>query len=167
MKKRSEFLDTILQFNPHYDIELIGRAYDVAEEMHRGQLRKSGEPYLIHPMAVAEILADLGMDEETMFKVMEGFGLGMGGTYGTCGAVTGAIAVLSMRNSSGNLETPDSKGGTYKIVREVTEEFIEKNDSLVCRELKGIDTGRLLRSCPGCIEDAAEILAEILTKQGA
>ncbi len=66
MKKRSEFLDTILQFNPHYDIELIGKAYDVAEEMHRGQLRKSGEPYLIHPMAVAEILADLGMDEETI-----------------------------------------------------------------------------------------------------
>lgn len=31
----------------------------MAEEMHRGQLRKSGEPYLIHPMAVAEILADL------------------------------------------------------------------------------------------------------------
>ena len=66
MKKRSEFLDTILEYNPNYDIELIGRAYDVAEEMHRGQLRKSGEPYLIHPMAVAEILADLGMDEETI-----------------------------------------------------------------------------------------------------
>lgn len=66
MKKRSEFLDTILAFNPKYDMELIGRAYDVAEEMHRGQLRKSGEPYLIHPMAVAEILADLGMDEETI-----------------------------------------------------------------------------------------------------
>ena len=53
MKRRSEFLDTILEFNPNYDIELIGHAYDVAEEMHRGQLRKSGEPYLIHPMAVA------------------------------------------------------------------------------------------------------------------
>lgn len=66
MKRRSEFLDTILEFNPNYDIELIGHAYDVAEEMHRGQLRKSGEPYLIHPMAVAEILADLGMDEETI-----------------------------------------------------------------------------------------------------
>ena len=43
MKRRSEFLDTILEFNPNYDIELIGHAYDVAEEMHRGQLRKSGE----------------------------------------------------------------------------------------------------------------------------
>lgn len=66
MKKRSEFLTTISEFNPNYDMELIGKAYDVAEEMHRGQLRKSGEPYLIHPLAVAEILADLGMDEETI-----------------------------------------------------------------------------------------------------
>ncbi len=47
-------------------MEAIAKAYDVAELMHRGQLRKSGEPYLIHPMAVAEILADLGMDEETI-----------------------------------------------------------------------------------------------------
>ena len=66
MKKRREFLDTMLKFNPKYDIDLIGRAFDVAEEMHRNQLRKSGEPNLIHPMAVAEILADLGMDEDTI-----------------------------------------------------------------------------------------------------
>lgn len=66
MKKRREFLDTILKFNFKYDIDFIAKAYDVAEEMHRGQLRKSGEPYLIHPVAVAEILADLGMDEETI-----------------------------------------------------------------------------------------------------
>ncbi len=66
MKRRSEFLDTILEYNPNYDIKLVGRAYDVAEEMHRGQIRKSGEPYLIHPMAVTEILAELGMDEETI-----------------------------------------------------------------------------------------------------
>ena len=66
MKKKTEFLDTLLGYNENYDIDLIGRAYDVAEEMHRGQLRKSGEPHLIHPMAVAEILAELGMDEETI-----------------------------------------------------------------------------------------------------
>ena len=66
MKKRREFLETIKNFNPNYDMEAIAHAYDVAEKMHRGQLRKSGEPYLIHPMAVAEILADLGMDEETI-----------------------------------------------------------------------------------------------------
>lgn len=66
MKKKSEFLKSILDYNENYDIDVITRAYDVAEEMHRGQLRKSGEPYLIHPMAVAEILADLGMDEATL-----------------------------------------------------------------------------------------------------
>ncbi|MDO5491218.1 MAG: bifunctional (p)ppGpp synthetase/guanosine-3',5'-bis(diphosphate) 3'-pyrophosphohydrolase [Bacillota bacterium] len=66
MTKKSEFLDKLLTYNENYDIERIGRAYDVAEEMHRGQLRKSGEPYLIHPMAVAEILAGLGMDEATI-----------------------------------------------------------------------------------------------------
>ena len=64
MKSREEFLQTIADYNPKYDLELIGRAYDKAKEMHEGQLRKSGEPYLIHPLAVAEILADLGMDED-------------------------------------------------------------------------------------------------------
>ncbi|MCI7146189.1 MAG: bifunctional (p)ppGpp synthetase/guanosine-3',5'-bis(diphosphate) 3'-pyrophosphohydrolase [Clostridiales bacterium] len=66
MMRKSEFLDTILKENPKYDTELIGRAYDTAEEMHRGQLRKSGEEYIIHPLAVAVILAELGMDEETI-----------------------------------------------------------------------------------------------------
>ena len=66
MMKKSEFLKAIQEQNPNYDLELIGRAYDTAEEMHRGQLRKSGEPYLIHPMAVAMILAELGMDEATI-----------------------------------------------------------------------------------------------------
>lgn len=107
-----------------------------------------------------------GLDEATMFKVTEGFGLGMGGTCATCGAVTGAVAVLGMKNSSGNLDAPDSKGRTYREVRSVPERFEEKNGSLVCRELKGIDTGRVLRSCPGCIEDAAAILADVLTDEG-
>lgn len=66
MQKRNKFLETIKNYNPNYDMDLIARAYDVAEKMHRGQIRKSGEPYLIHPMAVAEILAQYGMDEETI-----------------------------------------------------------------------------------------------------
>ena len=65
MLKR-EFLQKIEEYNPNYDMDMISRAYDVADEMHRNQLRKSGEEYLIHPVAVAEILADLGMDSETI-----------------------------------------------------------------------------------------------------
>ncbi len=44
----------------------IIRAYTVAEERHRGQVRKSGEPYITHPVAVATILGELGMDEDTI-----------------------------------------------------------------------------------------------------
>ncbi len=66
METRQEFLDEILEINPKYDSFLIGKAYDVAAKMHEGQLRKSGEPYLIHPMAVVKILAELGMDEYTL-----------------------------------------------------------------------------------------------------
>ena len=66
MKKRAEFLQTISEYNPNYDLELIGRAFDLACEKHAGQLRKSGEPYVIHPIAVAEIIAGLGMDEHTI-----------------------------------------------------------------------------------------------------
>lgn len=60
------FLEELLQKNPNYDIERIERAYRKAEEIHEGQMRKSGEDYLTHPMAVAQILADLGMDENTI-----------------------------------------------------------------------------------------------------
>ena len=65
MKTKAKFLDEILQYK-NYDTELIGRAYDLAKSLHAGQLRKSGEPYLIHPIAVAVILAQLGMDDETL-----------------------------------------------------------------------------------------------------
>ena len=44
----------------------ISRAYEVAEEAHRGQLRRSGDPYIQHPLAVAAILADLGLDDVTL-----------------------------------------------------------------------------------------------------
>lgn len=61
-----KFLNDLLAVNPNYDIDLIRRAYKKAEEAHGSQLRQSGEPYLIHPIAVAKILADLGMDESTI-----------------------------------------------------------------------------------------------------
>ena len=47
--------------HPKGDFALIERAFVVAEEAHRGQVRKSGEPYITHPLAVTKILADLGI----------------------------------------------------------------------------------------------------------
>lgn len=61
-----EFINSLLAINPNLNTEPIERAYRKAEQMHEGQMRKSGEPYFIHPMEVAKILADLGMDENTI-----------------------------------------------------------------------------------------------------
>lgn len=113
--------------------------------------------------AVACTFCDkMNLDEETTFKIMEGFGLGVGDTYGTCGAVTGMAAVMGMISSTGNLNAPDSKQKTYAKVRELNDIFRAKNGSTICRDLKGIESGKPLRSCDGCIEDAVRILAEEL-----
>ncbi|MEA5121402.1 MAG: bifunctional (p)ppGpp synthetase/guanosine-3',5'-bis(diphosphate) 3'-pyrophosphohydrolase [Propionibacterium sp.] len=52
--------------HPKTDLEQLERAYHTAEHYHRGQTRKSGEPYITHPLAVATILAELGMTEPTL-----------------------------------------------------------------------------------------------------
>ena len=51
---------------PNFDADLVRRAYEYAKENHGDQCRKSGEPYMIHPMHVAYILAELGLDDETL-----------------------------------------------------------------------------------------------------
>ncbi len=56
----------VKKYHPSDDISLIEKAYKVASKAHKEQLRKSGEPYIIHPLYVAIILADLEMDKETI-----------------------------------------------------------------------------------------------------
>ena len=66
MVTKAEFLEKILSINSKYNTELIGKAFDTAQRLHEGQLRKSGEPYFIHPINVAYILAEMGMDDATI-----------------------------------------------------------------------------------------------------
>ena len=61
-----ELIDSVKKYHPSDDISMIERAYLVAKTAHEGQLRKSGEPYIIHPLCVAIILADLELDKETI-----------------------------------------------------------------------------------------------------
>jgi GTP pyrophosphokinase len=56
--------------HPKVDARSLQRGYDIAEEAHRGQLRKSGDPYITHPLAVATILAELGMDTTTLVAAL-------------------------------------------------------------------------------------------------
>ncbi len=66
METRRKYLEEIKSINEYYDMDLIGKAFDTGRKLHDGQLRKSGEPYFIHPVAVSKILAGLGMDDETI-----------------------------------------------------------------------------------------------------
>ena len=56
--------------HPKADLALLERAYKTAEQMHRGQTRKSGDPYITHPLAVTTILADIGMTEPTLVAAL-------------------------------------------------------------------------------------------------
>lgn len=66
MIRLTDIVDKIISYNPEADLDLIHKAYVYSAKVHHGQIRKSGEPYLIHPLEVAGVLADLELDDETI-----------------------------------------------------------------------------------------------------
>ena len=103
-----------------------------------------------------------GIDEETMFKICEGLGAGMGGRTETCGALSGAVLLAGCKNSDGCLSNPATKGTTYALSKQIVNCFKQKVDKTVCAEIKGIGTGKVICSCQCCIETAAAAVEEIL-----
>ena len=101
------------------------------------------------------------IDETTLYKITEGLGAGMGGFDGTCGALSGAIAVISLLTSSGSVEHV-TKEETYRLTKQLYDTFFNKNGSCICKDLRGMETQVELRSCMGCIEDAVLMTQEIL-----
>lgn len=61
-----ELLDSIRTYSPNADLDLIRRAYEFSEKAHSGQIRRSGDPYILHPLGVAAILAELHLDLPTI-----------------------------------------------------------------------------------------------------
>ena len=61
-----DIIEKVEKYNPKADFELIKKAYIFSAIAHKGQRRKSGEPYLQHPLAVAYILSEMHMDEKTI-----------------------------------------------------------------------------------------------------
>ena len=105
------------------------------------------------------------MDREEMFKIAEGFGFGMG-IMDMCGALSGMMMVIGLQNSVGDPEKGKmTKGDTYKKVKAYINKFAEQNGSYLCRDLKGVETGKVLRACPDCIRDAVALTEEYLAAQ--
>ena len=100
--------------------------------------------------------------EEEAFRSTEAFGLGMGGMLGTCGALSGAVYLASLATSDGNLENPSTKKASYAPSRELLNRFCEKNGSVTCRVLKGLEGDRAAVPCPICISTACDLVEQVL-----
>ena len=115
--------------------------------------------------AVACAFLDLvDIEENTLFALMEGFGGGMGGREATCGAVSGAVAIASLVTSKGDF-TSGTKVATYAMVEPIVSDFLQQNKSLVCKDLRGLENGIVLRSCDLCIEDAVRLTVKMLKQR--
>src|ERR1051326_8516504 len=66
MIRFEDLLERVRAYSPDADVELLRRAYVFSAFEHKGQVRHSGEPYLIHPLAVADFLVDLKLDAVTI-----------------------------------------------------------------------------------------------------
>ena len=66
----TELLEVVRKYNAKVDIDRIRRAYEYGKKAHKGQWRKSGEPYFTHPIAVAHILAELRLDDSTIITAL-------------------------------------------------------------------------------------------------
>lgn len=130
------------------------RSQRAAESMRRG---------FNCAQAVVCAYCDLfGVDGKEAFRLAEGFGSGMGGLEGTCGALTGAFMLAGLKHSKGSPQTPSTKPATYRDVREMARAFEEKNTATLCALLKGEKGSPKLRSCEGCVEDACALVEKIL-----
>ena len=104
--------------------------------------------------AVVRAFADtVSLDEATLTSLAAGFGSGMGTMEGSCGALVGAVMVAGLR-TGGN--------GTMALSRRILPRFRELCGATICRELKGVDTGKPLCSCEDCVRNAVLAAAEAL-----
>ena len=98
-----------------------------------------------------------GSKEEDIYNATQAFGIGMATFEGNCGALSGAGVVIGMANKD--------RSKTMQDTKLMVQEFKEKNTTVTCKELKGIETGVVLRPCEDCIRDACASLEKILENQ--
>ena len=127
--------------------------------------------------AVVGAFADLfGMDMETSMRFSEGLGGGMGRMRLTCGAVVAMSLIAGLKMSTGKAKDAKTRSEIYAKVREMADEFKEKNGSIICGELLGeslpsnkgpspeerTEQFYKKRPCVGCVYDCAEIIEKHL-----
>lgn len=114
-----------------------------------------------------------GVDQASCFKISEAFGGGIAHLGSICGAVSGAMMVIGLSHGRTKDDDLKAKKKVYDLADEFIAEFKERNKTVMCKELLNyeIDTEEKLKlarekkvfeNCPGFVQDAAEIIEEIL-----
>ena len=104
--------------------------------------------------AVLVAFADkLGKSEDDLLRLGSGFGSGMATMEGTCGALVGAIMVSSLLSPDG-----EARNNSRAIISRFKELC---GGATICRDLKGIETGKMLCSCEDCVRNAVHVAGEI------
>lgn len=114
--------------------------------------------------SVACIFADeIGVDKKILFRANEGFGAGAGTMEGICGALSAAVMIGGLKNSSANLDSPNSKAGTMKISKQLMKNFKDRVGAIYCREIKGNNPEKkVLCSCDDCIRNGVKLVEEFV-----
>ncbi|MBP3240892.1 MAG: C_GCAxxG_C_C family protein [Oribacterium sp.] len=103
--------------------------------------------------AVLEAFRDeLDLSEDQIRTLGSGFGIGMGCMEATCGALVGANMVLGLRNKTNKPIIPQS--------RQLLNDFKAACGATICKELKGIESGKVLCECDDCVRNAVKLLLE-------
>ncbi len=103
--------------------------------------------------AVAGVFADtVNVSKEDLHKISAGFAAGMGCMEATCGALVGANIILGLRTNG---------EGTARLSRELLGKFKAKCGATICKDLKGVSTGKVLCECEDCVRNAVIALGEI------
>ena len=125
----------------------------INERMNYAALRKK-EMNCCQAVLVA-FADEAGRSEEDLLRLGSGFGSGMGTMEVPCGALVGAIMVSSLLSE---------KGAAMAASRAIMPRFKELCGATICRDLKGIDTGKVLCSCENCVRNAVRAAGESLAK---
>ena len=100
-------------------------------------------------------------DPKVLFALSQPMGGGTGGTMeGMCGALQAACMLAGLRYSDGAMEQTVTAPQVMRLTRELIEAFRQQAGALICKDLKGIETGQVLCACPDCIRIAATLVQE-------
>lgn len=115
--------------------------------------------------AVFAAYADLyDIDEETAFKLSTAFGGGMGGLRETCGAVSGMVIIVGLKEGVYKPHDKEGKKRSYETVQFLVNEFQQENGSIICKQLLGLEEGlpadKKKKPCAEYVRKCAELVAK-------